>query len=344
MRVTMADIAKIAGVSKTLVSRVINDDKSLTIPVETRDKVWDAIQKHGYIPDTTARSLARKMSGGAGDKTITIGYVTYNSFEKIGHPYFSAILQGIEEEVYAQGCRLGSTYTVEELNRKRYLRERIQAERMDGIIYLGDIERPFYEALKSMASYGVCLEKLMDPAMDFVGTDIAQSAKLAMDHLLAAGYRRIGFLGKTDDERYRIYRESLEARSLPLQPEWLLDPSYIMENAYRLTTDNLARHAPPEAIFAANDEMAIGCMRAFIEHGCRIPEDVAVMGHDDIKMAAFASVPLSTVRIYKEEIGRMAVKVLIDRVKTKRKIPIRVEFPPKLIVRDSCGFRAKTRK
>lgn len=124
----------------------------------------------------------------------------------------------------------------------------------------------------------------------------------------------------------------------------MLDAGYTMEKAYELTKRNLEERSPPEAIFAANDEMAIGCMRAFIERGYRIPQDVAVMGHDDISMAAFAGVPLSTVRIHKEEIGRMAVKILIDRVKTKRKIPISVQFPPKLVVRDSCGSRTRKKK
>ncbi|QTH43584.1 LacI family DNA-binding transcriptional regulator [Cohnella sp. LGH] len=344
MRVTMADVAKAAGVSKTLVSRVINDDKTLTIPVETRDKIWEAVQRHGYIPDYAARSLARKTTGADGNKAITIGYVTYTSFEKIGHPYFSAILQGVEEEVHAQGCKLGMAFTVEELTKKKDLRERIQAEKMDGIIYLGAIDRGFYEMLKSFATYGVCLESLINPTMDFVGTPYDQSGRMAVEHLIAAGYRDIGFYGKEGDYRHQAYRTVLEAHSLKPREDWMLDAGYTMEQAYELTKRNLEERPPPEAIFASNDEMAIGCMRAFIERGYRIPQDIALMGHDDISMAAFAGVPLSTIRIHKEEIGRMAVKILIDRVKTKRKIPISVQFPPKLVVRDSCGFRTRKPK
>lgn len=340
MRVTMADIAKFAGVSKTLVSRVINEDKTLSIPAETRDKIWEAIHQHGYVPDTTARSLARKTIQHA-EQPVTIGYVTFSSYEKIGHPYFSAILQGIEEEIHSQGCKLGFTVTVEELNQKRYLRERIQAERVDGMIYLGDIDKSFYKELSQLATYGVCLDGSIDPSMDFVGTNIAYSGKLALEHLLGAGYRRIGYLGNQADIRFETYVQCLALHGLEPERDWVVDAGFVMEKAYEATRANLQRCAPPEAIFAANDEIAIGCMRAIIEAGFRIPHDVAVMGHDDINMAAFASVPLSTVRIYKEEIGKMAVKMLIDRVKSKRKIPVRVEFPPKLVIRESCGARMR---
>ncbi|MFD0713438.1 LacI family DNA-binding transcriptional regulator [Paenibacillus sp. GCM10027626] len=341
MRVTMADIAKHAEVSKTLVSRVLNDDKTLSIPVETRNKIWEAIHQHGYVPDNTARSLARKTMKQAGAKAISIGYVTFSSYEKIGHPYFSPILQGIEEEIHRQGCRLGFTVTVEELNQKRYLRQQIQAERVDGMIYLGDIEKSFYKELSQLAAYGVCLEMPIDPAMDFVGTSIEQSGQLALTHLIDTGYRRIGYLGKQTDGRFQAYRRCLAEHGLEPSADWVIDAGFVMETAYQVTKEKVARFAPPEAIFAANDEMAIGCMRAIVEAGYRIPHDVAVIGHDDIKMAAFASVPLSTVRIHKEEIGKMAVKVLVDRVASKRKIPIRVEFPPKLVIRDSCGARIR---
>lgn len=110
-----------------------------------------------------------------------------------------------------------------------------------------------------------------------------------------------------------------------------------MTISYQIVAETLKSTKPPRAIMCHNDEMAIGCMRALLEAGYRIPEDVAIVGHDDIDMAGFTQVPLTTVRIYKEDIGRLAVTVLLDRIRNERKVPVHLEIPGKLIIRQSCG-------
>lgn len=340
MKVTMADIAKMAGVSKSLVSRVINNDKTLTIPDSTRQKIWDEIEKSGYIPDSTARALACKSMGTRpSNQPITIGYVTFTGEEKHGHPFFSMVLRGIEEEIIAQECKLGNTFTCEELGRKVFSREIIKVERMDGLIFLGSMESSMHEILMSMATHGVCLDNLIDESMDFVGTDYGKSGVLGIEHLISLGYKRIGFISGTCEKRMRLYKRCLQEHQLSPVEEWILDAKFDMETAYTLVKRNLEEHRPPEAIFAWNDEMAIGCMRALLEKGYKIPKDIAVVGHDDISMAPYASVPLTTVKIFKEEIGKIAVRTIIDRMKSKRKIPLRIEVPAKLVIRESCGAK-----
>jgi Transcriptional regulators len=346
MKVTMVDVARKAGVSKTLVSRVINNDKGLSIPDVTRKRIYDVIDELGYIPDTTARALVGKSTGtSAMSQPITIGYITFTSYEKHGHPFFSRVIHGIEEEIFAQGCKLGTTFTAEEISSVKYLRDSIKTKKMDGLIYLGSIAGPLKEPIKEISEYGVCLDELVDESMDFVGTDYCKSGVIAIEHLISMGYKQIGFLKgyEYSGRRLKAYIETLTSNGLSPVEEWILDGKFNMNDAYEVTSRKLSEMKPPEAFFAWNDEMAIGCMRALQEKGFKVPEDVAVIGHDDINMAAFASTSLSTVKIHKKEIGKMAVKILIERVKSKRKVPIRVEFPGKLIVRDSCGAKLKNK-
>lgn len=345
MKVTIADVAKVCGVSKTLVSRVVNKDSKLKIPDSTRNNILDEVDKLGYIPDPNAKLLASKAQIKKANEQITIGCITYTSYNKLGHPYFSHIMEGVLDEVDKNDCKLVTTMTIRELNELINRRQTESLPKMDGLIMFGWSENMILrETLEQCAKYVVCLNELMDTDADFVGSDINKTLLLSLDHLVKLGYSDIGMIIAQHNDYFRTCHEFLRGKGMEFNKDWIIQGEYSSDVAYSEVNKLLCNKKPPRAIFAWNDEMALGCMKALINHGYKIPEDVAIVGHDDINMAAYAEVPLTTVRIYKEEIGHLAVRTLLDRIKSRRKIAIRVEIPGKLIVRDSCGAKMRPAK
>ena len=344
VKVTMQDIATRCGVSKSLVSRVLNNDLTLRISNDTRTKIIEEIEKTGYIRDPNAQGLANKK-GNVNPPGARFGYVTFASQANLGHPYFSHIVEGIMEAVGKSNCRLVMSATINEFNSNiEMLTNQFSAEnQLDGIILLGKIEIPaLREAIKQIARYVVCMEEDYDKESDFVGVNLNNSIKLAIDYLISLGYRDIGLIFSSKNQnRFQWCKYVMECSGLAFHPDWMIDGEYTINVTYSRVKAALQAYKPPRAIVAWNDEMALGCIKALTESGYKVPEDVAVVGHDDIAIAAYTDVPLTTVRIYKKEIGTLAVKILLDRIESKRKIPIKVEIPGRLIKRDSCGRKLK---
>lgn len=336
MKVKMQDIATYCNVSKALVSRIINVDPGLKIPESTREKVLTAIEKLGYIPNANARQLSKK-TGDMVDEKYKIGYITFASYGKLGHPFFSHIIEGIMEEIQKSRCILTTALNIDELGNNYFNKKANGIPNLDGLIILGDIHDPgLVEYLREKAKFIVVLDGHFDDRADFVGTDLLKSILVGLQHFVDSGYDQIGMLIGSHEDRLNVCKSFFNEKNIFWDENWILDCAYSVDIAYEKVCEKLATLPPPKAILAWNDEMAIGCMKALNKYGYKVPEDVAVIGHDDINMAAYSSVALTTVKIFKEEIGRMAVKILTDRIKTKRSIPIRVEIPSRLKIRESC--------
>jgi hypothetical protein len=181
-----------------------------------------------------------------------------------------------------------------------YLLKNFAEDPLDGIILLGRLDDVLLRRVVGrIAKYVVCMDRYYDSKADYVGTDASKSILLAVEHLYKIGYREYGLLYGGDDLRRGACLQWLEEHELSVMPEWQINGEFTLSVAQNRVAEVLAEHKPPEAIIAANDEMAIGCIRALQQAGYRIPEDVAVTGHDDILLAAYVEVPLTTVHIYK---------------------------------------------
>lgn len=340
--VTMKDVAQNCGVSKGLVSRIINNDKTLSVSNEIRQKVLNEIEKTGYARNVNAVALAdkRKVDN---INSLKIGYITFSSKSHIGHPYFSHVIDGIIDELSKINCSpVFSMPSVDIRKKMDSLIEQYKDEnQLDGLILLGRIEgMDVRKVLKRIAKYIVCMDGLFDKQSDYVGVNFNNSIQLTLQHIISMGYTDIGLIySSAIEERFDHCKKVMSDAGLEFNPEWIISGDYNIDVSYNRTKENLQKFKPPKAIVAWNDEMAIGCMKALKEKGFQIPEDVAVTGHDDISIAAYVDTPLTTVRIYKEEIGRLALKMLIDRIESKRINPIMLEAPGKLIIRDSCGYK-----
>lgn len=345
MKITMQDVADRCGVSKAVVSRILSEDPKLRVKPSTRKKVLEMAEQLNYHRNINAQALSLSRNENY-TKQIRIGYLSFSSLKHIGHPYFSRIIDGISEEISHSNAELVIGMGMDEARRRAdYLLKNFAEDPLDGIILLGKIDDMLLRrVVERIAKYVVCLEKGYSAKSDYVGTDASKSILLALDHLYEIGHREYGLLYGGKDTRREACLKWLNGHGLSVSPEWQINGSFTLSVAQSRVTEVLKQHAPPKAIVAANDEMAIGCIRALQQAGYRVPEDVAVTGYDDISLAAHVEVPLTTVHIYKKELGRLAVKILFDRLESRRQVPVSLEVSSKLIRRDSCGYKINTCK
>lgn len=339
MKFTMKDVAERCGVSKTLVSRILNEDPALHVRTATREKVLQTVEEMGYVKNLNAQALYIARFSEISERP-TIGYVTFASYKRPGHPYFSHVIEGIVEEAARSQLQLPFSLSVTEFQQQLpIVLQQYQEHPLDGLILLGAVNDKLRRVIPKITRRVVSLDGQFDRNSDYVGIDTSRSILLGLEHLLSLGYTDIGLFCGGNDKRLRACLDCLSAHGLQANPDWIINGEFVVEIAYDRVAHALTAHRPPRAIVAYNDEMAIGCIKALRKAGFRVPEDVAVTGHDDISLAAYVDVPLTTVRVDKKGIGRLAVKILLDRIETKRKNPVLLEVPGKLIKRESCGWK-----
>ncbi len=345
MKVTMQMVADRCGVSKAVVSRILSEDPTLRVKPATRKKVIEMVEQLNYHRDINAQMLSSSRTQQS-QKPLRIGYLSFSSQKHTGHPYFSRIIDGINAEAARCNAEILIGMGMDEFRKQiQLLLESYADSPLDGIIVLGRIEDiAVRRAIGRIARYVVCLDKNYDKKSDYVGTDASKSILLALEHLYKIGYTEYGLLYGDHDIRRDACLRWWEEHQLSAPLQWQLDGEFTMSVAQDRVAEALRQYKPPKAIVACNDEMAIGCIRALRQAGYRVPEDVAVTGHDDIMLAAYVDVPLTTVHIYKNELGRLATKVLVDRIQNRRRAPIAVEVGCKLVRRDSCGYYLRKHK
>jgi DNA-binding LacI/PurR family transcriptional regulator len=336
MAVKITDIAKNCGVSTGLVSRIINGDITVRCNTLIKKKVLDEVEKLGYIPNIHAKSLST-MTVDNNNKQYRIGYISYNSTCFKGHPYFDKIIEGVVSEIKSSGYELTiGTYMTEAyqlFKQNKPLCEGI----LDGLILFGEItDNRFFEYLLKQAKYVTTICNLIiNDNIDFVGCDLSDTIKIILEHIKNNGYNEIGLICGNEDYRKSMTLLAAESIGLKINTNFLLIGKYDSNSTYEVVNSNLKENKPPKVICCLNDEMAIGCIKALQNNGYKVPQDVSVTGHDDIMRANYCEVPLTTVRIYKEEIGKLAVAILEERLTSKRKFGIKVIIPGKLVKRDS---------
>ncbi|WNQ13362.1 LacI family DNA-binding transcriptional regulator [Paenibacillus aurantius] len=339
----LKDIAEHVGVSISTVSRVINNDSSRHINQETKTRVWKAVEELGYETAGLGKKQNRKNERNSGREGLQIGCIVSAPQNKYNHPYFSPILEGIERKLTEQNSSLAYVLTLEEIQGESALGRLLQETRLDGIIIIEGIPSTLYEKIKKSVPAVVGID-ISDSTVPVITYDRVQAAKTAVRHLIAEGHERIAFIGGNGltgemerEKRYRGYRYAMEEAGLAVDPEWILNTGWDVNESYRLMAERLGKAGPerPTAVFAASDMLAISAMRAAAEQGLRIPEDMAFVGHDNIEVSQFTMPPLSTVHVPKYEIGMMAAKVLIDQCAERSPLPFKLVMPFEMILRPS---------
>lgn len=335
---TIKDIAKIAEVSSSTVSRVLSKDVSFSIPDETRKKVIEVARTLKYHRKGNPKRAHIEVV-----KDWGIGLVIWCSEQfEFSDPFYMTIRQGIEKECAKHGISIHKVF--------RWIEDTtptLDFSGLHGVIVVGKVEANILFKLSGSNIPLVYIDHHGSSSNDFVQFDIADAAKCAMDHLLQLGHTRIGYIGGTsyvrmphgiqyiEDDRQNVYISMMKERGL-FKNDHMFIGSWGTEEGYLLMKQAIEKGNVPEAFFIASDPMAIGALRALDEAGLKVPDHVAIVSIDDIEMSQYVTPPLTTVKVFSEEMGVTAVKLLIDRFQG-RELPLKVTLPTELIVRNSCG-------
>jgi len=329
--VTISDVAEKAKVSRATVSHVINNTRYVSD--ETRHKVEKVISELGYRPNVLARSL---RSG----QTHTLGLIVPDS----SNTFFAEISREIEISAFEAGYSVILCNSNEDPQREKLYIDVLTEKQVDGIILVstcGQINT--LRGLKKLQIPVALLDRdIKNLSLDTVLVDNKNGGLLATNHLISLGHQRIGFITGPSDanpsaERLTGYKQALRENGIPFEKELIRYGDFTAPSGRLKAIELISLSNPPTAIFAGNDMMAIGVLRAATEKGLHVPEDIALIGFDDIELAAFTNPPLTTIAQPKLEMGKTITELLIQRIKNKERDVQFKMLPVSLIIRETCG-------
>ncbi|UCD36982.1 MAG: LacI family DNA-binding transcriptional regulator [Fidelibacterota bacterium] len=331
MPVTMKDIAQMAGVSVVTVSRALNDKPDIN--EVTKESILRIAQDLNYAPHDLARSLITR-------KTKTIGIIIPNNED----PFYAKIVGGISAESRERGYSVilcsSRSDADEELRLFRVLREK----RVDGmLIYPAQEDDRYIAELRNIAIPYVFLNRHTDElACDYVMNDNVHGTFSAVSELIRRGYRNIVYVcakptASSGEERIKGCQMAAEQHGLAAESLTVLTCEETIQSCYQLVKGVIQDKTPPmDAIFLWDDKLAIGAIKALLEAGLRIPQDIAVVGYDDIEISEFLYPSLTTVRQPTYQIGQTATRILLDKLETDGGLaPRQIILKPELIIRDT---------
>jgi LacI family transcriptional regulator len=331
---TIKDVAKKAGVGVGTVSRVFN--RSPLVSQKTQDKVLAAAHELGYYPDASARRLVRGT-------TRTIAFIERHA---ASHPFvdaFSAeVLRGIHGVISQAGYHVLIEPSIPGDVGDRRIIQLIREKHADGIIISGPrFDDPIFNILSEEYIPVVLQGQLPDRGLPCVDADNLEGSLTATQHLINLGHQQIGMISNgpyaytAAQTRRQGYQQAMQAAGLTWQAEWIQTGAFTPESGYIAMQKLLAEEIT--AVFVASDTVALGAYQAIKEAGKQIPEDLAVIGFDDIPWAAYFSPPLTTVRLPARDIGRQAAHLLITLLEKHPAQTSDVLLPTRLILRSSTG-------
>ncbi|MGI6155849.1 MAG: LacI family DNA-binding transcriptional regulator [Enterococcus sp.] len=326
---TIKDIAKKAGVSPATVSRVLNYDPELSVSKETEQKVFEIAEALNY---TKHKNKKREL--------VTLRLVQwYDSEEELADLYYLAIRLGIEKKA-------------EELN-VRVIKEamsELSDTQTQGTIALGKFDQKQVKRLENLSGELLFVDfDAMSLGHNSLVVDFAQSVQLVIDHFIKESHTEIGILSGLEftkesgheitDTRWLVFRESLQRlkmyqESYHLAADFTIEAGFAAMENYLATTETY-----PSAFFASSDALAIGAMRAIQARGLKIPEDISIIGFNDVSVAKYVSPALSTIRVYTEWMGELAVTTLLELMQEEAPVSRKITVGTELVLRDSTKIK-----
>jgi DNA-binding LacI/PurR family transcriptional regulator len=329
---TMKDISRKANVSLSTVSAVIN--KSAYVSPELTKRVMQAINELNYRPNAIARSLKKKS-------TNTVGVIVTD----ILNPYYPAMIKGMDDEAIRNNFNLILCNTSNEHERFLTYLQLMVEKRVDGLL-LANIStaEDLNEVEKTGLKYVLVNRKPPSYDKNFVGINNHLTSEIAINHLAAQGYKRIAFFGgdpevSTSKERKAGFISGMIQNGLEVDPQLIFDGNFTMESGYTNVKKMLDLvQGRPAAICAASDVVAFGVVKGLMDSGICVPEDMAVMGNDNISFSENFIVPLSTIDHPTYEMGKLSMEFLLQMINEKSDVQSRqIALTPSLVVRESCG-------
>ena len=329
---SISDVARESGVSIFTVSAVVNNKSH--VGKNLRERVEDAIRKLNYRPNLIARSLIKQ-------KTQTIGMIVPD----IVNPFFPMVVRGAEDAAQKQGYNLLLCNSDDSLAKEETAIELLLSKRVDGIL-LTKAAGEFSPSLRQMIKevnipFVLVMRTYPQLTKDAVISDDYQGAYEAVCHLARSGRRRIGLVSgplkiSNAKERWRGFRDALEEKKLPYEPDLVVEGDYRIESGFRAGHALLSHR--PDGIYVANHLMTIGLLKAVDEMGLKCPEDFGLVSFDDYPWLGVFRPRLTTVELPKHQLGSEAAELLIQRIGGNQGKPVLKKLLPELRIRESCGF------
>jgi LacI family transcriptional regulator len=329
-KITIADVAQEAGVSMMTVSRVINHKDGVS--QETAQRIWEIIDQLGYRPSGLARGLASS-------KTQTLGLVVPD----IGNPFFSDIARGLENRAYASGYSVFLCNTNEDPQREQAVLKSLDEKRVDGLVLCSSrlTDADLAHNLARFPAVVLINRDLPDQLGRAVTVDDQAAAQEAVDHLVRSGHQAIGFLAgpqasASGAKRLLGYQAALQSGGIAAKPAWvqrcLPNAKVAQITAAQLLSDN------PEitALFCYNDLMAVGALKAAASLSRTVPDDLAIVGFDDIPLAELVTPALTTCRVPRDQMGQLALDMLLCQMEDRAEECQDTLIQPELIIRQSA--------
>ncbi|EOW9308203.1 substrate-binding domain-containing protein [Vibrio cholerae] len=327
---TMKDIARLAGVSTSTVSHVIN--KSRFVSDEIAERVNNAAQQLNYAPSALARSL--KMN-----RTKTIGMLVTTST----NPFFGEVVKGVERSCYHQGYNLILCNTEGDNQRMKASINTLLQKRVDGLLLMCSTLEG--ERLDVFDRYPDIPIVVMDwgPilfASDKIQDNSLQGGYMAAKHLIECGHKEIGcitgpLIRHQAQMRYEGYKRALAEAGIAINPDWIVESDFECEGGYQAFEKLYQRGKLPSALFVSNDMMAMGVIQAANQRGLRVPDDLSLIGYDDVHIAKFMTPALTTIHQPKYRLGKAALDTLLYRLENPDTTAQVVQLEPTLVARNS---------
>ncbi|MFI5801271.1 LacI family DNA-binding transcriptional regulator [Streptomyces sp. NPDC051561] len=328
-KVTISEIAREAGVSVPTVSRVVNGRSDVS--PGTRARVEDLLHRHGY----------RRRPGAPGARAALLDLV----FNDLDSPWAVEIIRGVEEVAHEQGMGTVVSAIHDRAGAARQWMTNLRARASDGVILVTSMLEPgpgLHDELRRLGVPLVVIDPAGSPATEVftVGATNWAGGMAATEHLLGLGHRRIGFIAGPPRllcSRARLdgYRAALDVGGAPVDDELIVPGDFYHESGFTGTNRLLDLDEPPTAIFAASDQMALGAIEALRQRGLRVPEDMSIVGFDDLPEVRWSSPPLTTVRQPLSDMGKLAARAVLDLARSVEPASPRVELSTELVIRAS---------
>ena len=336
-RPTIRDVAKKAGLSLSTVSLVLNKKGYVSEP--TKEKVLSIIKELDYHPQPSARGLASKLSG-------NIGFILTDEHSSQSEPFYTRIFLGSELEARKHNYYILLTTVGKNIKQTDEMPRFLFDNNVDGVIIAGKIGVSWIEYI-AKKNIPLLLIDFVAPRISSITIDNKAGAELVMQHFLEGGHKKIGFIGgdikhPSVQERYLKYRSMLLNAGISPNERWenVDQANTTMVDGYEAAKKIFSHNEnKPTAIFAANDAMGIGCMRYLTEKGLKVPNDVAIVGFDNIEAGLHVDPPLTTVNVHREEMGSLAVRRMVEMIRDKTAVVTKTVTPVELVLRESCGIK-----
>lgn len=327
-------VSKLAGVSVATVSRVLNHPESVS--EETRNRILKIMEEENYVPNSIARSLST-------NKTNTIGLIIPNILD----PLYPSITKGVEDVFFKKGYNILLSNTEYDAKREKDCIEMLLSKKVDGLIICSSIlgREGFEIIMKQKVPFVLVGEYIDDSDINIVYTDYLSGAYMATKHLIKAGYKVIAHISgpmnrKVSKEKLEGYKKALLEAGYPYDEEYVIEGNNQIDGGHLALKKMIKKKGKPDAIFVANDLMALGTIEAIKALGYAVPKDIAIVGFDDIDVSSLIEPKLTTVTHPVYRMGLTAARLLLDNILDEEETCFKqkIFIQPMLKVRKSCGF------